>query len=150
MRAGEPLLQEVILYGRQLTQDDLLDDNEKEKITRDMTQLLEHYDHLRNFIDEEQERFVISVIIYFQLLDSDLFLSLVDCKKAATQRGSDVIIRSTFFSWSKMIRIYPRIVIPTKSQPDIRRYSFYFEIRGQPSIQLLCRESNFQINSKMD
>ena len=73
MRAGEPVLQDVILYGRQLTQDDLLDDNEKEKITRDITQLLEHYDHLRNFIDDEQERFVISVIIYIRLFNSNLF-----------------------------------------------------------------------------
>lgn len=68
LRAGEPLLQEVILCGRELTQDNLLDDNEKEKITRDTAQLLEHYDHLRNFIDDEQERFVISVIIYIRLL----------------------------------------------------------------------------------
>lgn len=64
LKTGEPLLQEVILYGRQLTLDDLLDDNEKEKITRDMRQLLEHYDHLRNFIDDERERFVISILIY--------------------------------------------------------------------------------------
>ena len=63
LRAGEPLLQEVILFGRELTKDDLLDDNEKEKITRDTAQLLEHYDHLRNFIDDEQERFVIPIII---------------------------------------------------------------------------------------
>lgn len=78
MTAGEPLLQEVILYGRELTQDDLLDDNEKEKITRDTAQLLEHYDHLRNFIDDEQERFVFSIIIYIPLFNNDIFLFLVD------------------------------------------------------------------------
>lgn len=78
LTAGEPLLQEVILYGRELTQDDLLDDNEKEKITRDTAQLLEHYDHLRNFIDDEQERFVFSIIIYIPLFNNDIFLFLVD------------------------------------------------------------------------
>ena len=78
LRAGEPLLQEVILYGRELTQDDLLDDNEKEKITRDTAQLLEHYDHLRNFIDDEQERFVFSIIIYIRLFNNDIFLFLVE------------------------------------------------------------------------
>ena len=89
LRTGEPLLQEVILYGRQLTLDDLLDDNEKEKITRDMRQLLEHYDHLRNFIDDERERFVISILIFiipplrhftiFCFLDENIFFS-VNCK----------------------------------------------------------------------
>ena len=86
LRAGKPLLQEVILYGRELTQGDLLDDSEKEKITRDMTQLLEHYDHLRNFIDDEQERFVISIVSYIRLFNSHLFLFLVISKNGATKR----------------------------------------------------------------
>lgn len=60
MKAGEPLLQDVILYGRELTQDDLFDENEKENISRDMAQLQEDYDELRNFVDDEQERFVSS------------------------------------------------------------------------------------------
>lgn len=94
LKAGEPLLQDVILYGRELTQDDDLDEHEKEKITRDMTQLLEHYDHLRNFIDDEQERFVIYIIIYIRQFNSDLFLFLVVPRKSATQRGSDAIIPS--------------------------------------------------------
>ena len=81
LRAGEPFLQEVILYGRELTQGDLLNDNEKEKITRDTAQLLEHYDHLRNFIDDEQERFVFSIIIYIRLFNNDLFPLLVDSRK---------------------------------------------------------------------
>ena len=81
LRAGEPFLQEVILYARELTQGDLLDDNEKEKITRDTAQLLEHYDHLRNFIDDEQERFVFSIIIYIRLFNNDLFLFLADSRK---------------------------------------------------------------------
>ena len=81
LRAGEPLLQEIILYGRELTQGDLFDDNEKEKITTDTAQLLEHYDHLRNFIDDEHERFVFSIIIYIRLFNSDLFLFLVDSRK---------------------------------------------------------------------
>ena len=45
-----------------MTQDDLFDENEKENITRDMAQLQEHYDELRNFVDDEQERFVFSSI----------------------------------------------------------------------------------------
>lgn len=57
MKAGEPLFQDVILYGRELTQDDLFDENEKENMARDMAQLQENYDDLRNFIDDEQERF---------------------------------------------------------------------------------------------
>lgn len=60
MKAGEPLFQDVILYGRELTQDDLFDENEKEMIARDMAQLQENYDELRNFVDDEQERFVFS------------------------------------------------------------------------------------------
>ena len=92
LRAGEPLLQEVILYGRELTLDNLLDDSEKEKITRDTAQLLEHYDHLRNFIDDEQERFVFSIIFYIRL--SNCFL--LTQEKAATQRLSDIIIPGTF------------------------------------------------------
>lgn len=60
MKAGEPLFQDVILYGRELTQDDLFDENEKEIIGRDMAQLQENYDELRNFVDDEQERFVFS------------------------------------------------------------------------------------------
>ena len=60
MKAGEPLFQDVILYGRELTQDDLFDENEKENIARDMAQLQENYDDLRNFVDAEQERFVFS------------------------------------------------------------------------------------------
>lgn len=51
-------MQDVILYGRELSRDDLFDDNEKEEITRNMAQLQEHYDELRNFIDDEQEGFV--------------------------------------------------------------------------------------------
>ena len=58
MKAGEPLLQDAILYGRELTQDDLFDKDEKEDITRDMAQLQEHYDEMRNFVDDEQEGFV--------------------------------------------------------------------------------------------
>jgi len=58
LKAGKPLLQDAILYGRELTQDDLFDGDEKEDITRDMAQLQEHYDELRTFIDEEQEGFV--------------------------------------------------------------------------------------------
>lgn len=98
LKAGEPLLQDVILYGRELTQDDLFDENEKEKITRDMTQLLEHYDHLRNFIDDEQERFVISIIIYIRLFNSDLFLFLVISKKAAMQRDEVTTLVLVFCS----------------------------------------------------
>ena len=64
MKAGEPLLQDVILYGRKLTQDDLFDENEKEDITRDMGQLQEHYDELRNFVDDEQERFMLCLICF--------------------------------------------------------------------------------------
>ena len=62
LKAGEPLFQDVILYGRELTQDDLFDENEKENISRDMAQLQENYDHLRNFIDDEQEGFVFSAV----------------------------------------------------------------------------------------
>lgn len=62
LKAGEPLFQDVILYGRELTQDDLFDENEKENITRDMAQLQEHYDDLRNFVDDEQERFVFPAV----------------------------------------------------------------------------------------
>lgn len=51
-------MQDAILYGRELTQDDLFDAGEKENITRDMAQLQEHYDELRNFVDDEQEGFV--------------------------------------------------------------------------------------------
>ena len=58
LKAGEPLMQDAILYGRELTQDDLFDADEKENITRDMAQLQEHYDELRNFVDDEQEGFV--------------------------------------------------------------------------------------------
>ena len=60
LKAGEPLFQDVILYGRELTQDDLFDENEKENISREMAQLQENYDDLRNIIDDEQERFVFS------------------------------------------------------------------------------------------
>lgn len=67
LKEGEPLLQDVILYGRELTQDDLFDENEKENITRDMAQLQENYDELRNFVDDEQERFVFSIVIHIQL-----------------------------------------------------------------------------------
>ena len=52
----------MILYGRELTQDDLFDENEKENITRDMAQLQEHYDEMRNFVDDEQERFLVTII----------------------------------------------------------------------------------------
>lgn len=58
LKAGEQLMQDAILYGRELTQDDLFDADEKENITRDMAQLQEHYDELRNFVDDEQEGFV--------------------------------------------------------------------------------------------
>lgn len=58
LKVGEPLMQDAILYGRELTQDDLFDADEKENITRDMAQLQEHYDELRNFVDDEQEGFV--------------------------------------------------------------------------------------------
>ena len=51
-------MQDAILYGRELTQDDLFDADEKENMTRDMAQLQEHYDELRNFVDDEQEGFV--------------------------------------------------------------------------------------------
>ena len=66
MKAGEPLLQDAILYGRELTQDDVFDENDKENITRDMAQLQENYDDVRNFVDDEQERFEFS-FIYFRL-----------------------------------------------------------------------------------
>ena len=62
LKAGEPLFQDVILYGRELTQDDLFDENERENISRDMAQLQENYDDLRNFVDDEQERFVFSAV----------------------------------------------------------------------------------------
>lgn len=58
-------MQDVILYGRELSRDDLFDDNEKEEITRNMAQLQEHYDELRNFIDDEQEGFV---FLHFRFL----------------------------------------------------------------------------------
>lgn len=45
-----------------MTQDDLFDENEKENIARDMAQLQENYDDLRNFVDDEQERFVFSTL----------------------------------------------------------------------------------------
>ena len=66
LKAGEPLLQDTILYGRELTQDDLFDENEKENITRDMAQLQENYDELRNFVDDEQER--CSIILFLRAL----------------------------------------------------------------------------------
>ena len=67
LKAGEPLLQDTILYGRELTQDDLFDENEKENITRDMAQLQENYDELRNFVDDEQERCSIILSKYITL-----------------------------------------------------------------------------------
>lgn len=36
----------------------MFDEDEKEDITRDMAQLQEHHDELRNFIDDELEGFV--------------------------------------------------------------------------------------------
>ena len=58
LKAGEPLMQEAVLYARELTQDSSFDDEEKEVISRDMAQLQEHYDELRNFVEDEQEGFV--------------------------------------------------------------------------------------------
>lgn len=58
LKAGEPLLQDAILYGRELTQDKAFNGYEKEDITRDMAQLQEHYDELRIFVDDELEGFV--------------------------------------------------------------------------------------------
>ncbi|XP_068690393.1 utrophin-like [Montipora foliosa] len=55
LEAGEPLMQEAVLYARELTQDSSFDDEEKEVISRDMAQLQEHYDELRNFVEDEQE-----------------------------------------------------------------------------------------------
>jgi len=62
LKAGEPLFQDVILYGRELTQDDLFDENEKENISRDMAQLQENYDQIRNFVDDEKEGLVFSAV----------------------------------------------------------------------------------------
>lgn len=75
MKAGEPLFQDVILYGRELTQDDLFDENEKENIARDMAQLQENYDELRNFVDDEQERFVFSACYHTSSLRNVLYIS---------------------------------------------------------------------------
>ena len=58
LKAGESLLQDAILYGRELTQDKVFNGDEKEGITRDMAQLQEHYDELRIFVDDELEGFV--------------------------------------------------------------------------------------------
>lgn len=71
LKAGEPLLQDAILYGRKLTQDDLFDENEKENITRDMAQLQENYDDLRNFVDDEQERCSVIISKYITLLTAN-------------------------------------------------------------------------------
>lgn len=70
-------MQDVILYGRELSRDDLFDDNEKEEITRNMAQLQEHYDELRNFIDDEQEGFVF--LHFFFLFNVELRFKTPPC-----------------------------------------------------------------------
>ncbi|XP_067048762.1 dystrophin-like isoform X1 [Acropora muricata] len=55
LEAGEPLMQDAVLYARELTLDTTLHDDEKENIAREMAQLQEHYDELRNFVEDEQE-----------------------------------------------------------------------------------------------
>ena len=66
------------MYGRELTQDDLFDKDEKEDITRDMAQLQEHYDELRNFVDDEQEGFVKLFSLFYKYV-VELVLSLLYC-----------------------------------------------------------------------
>lgn len=51
-------MQDAVLYARELTQDTTFHDDEKENIAREMAQLQEHYDELRNFVEDEQEGFV--------------------------------------------------------------------------------------------
>lgn len=51
-------MQDVVLYARELSQDTTLHDDEKENIAREMAQLQEHYDELRNFVEDEQDGFV--------------------------------------------------------------------------------------------
>ena len=87
LKAGEPLLQDVILYGRELTQDDLFDDNEKENITRDMAQLQENYDDMRNFVDDEQERFAFSVVLYIRLFIISDVSSISETMKQISTAG---------------------------------------------------------------
>ncbi|XP_015765376.1 PREDICTED: dystrophin-like [Acropora digitifera] len=55
LEAGEPLMQDTVLYARELTLDTTFHDDEKENIAREMAQLQEHYDELRNFVEDEQE-----------------------------------------------------------------------------------------------
>ena len=50
-------MQDAVLFARELTQADTFNDAEKDTITRDMAELQEHYDELRNFVEEEQEGF---------------------------------------------------------------------------------------------
>lgn len=51
-------MQDTVLYARELTLDTTFHDDEKENIAREMAQLQEHYDELRNFVEDEQEGFV--------------------------------------------------------------------------------------------
>lgn len=56
LKSADPLLRDAVLYGRDMIHDDLFDEEEKDKISRELATLQDEHDRVKDDIEDERNR----------------------------------------------------------------------------------------------